>query len=328
MEMWGWAEKLKSWDTAQIDLLKSSWRPSTWKTYKVAWTRWKEWANKNKVNPISPEGSHLAQFLSDLFLKDNLSYNTILLHKSVISTLCKAELSGKLSEDVLVKHILKAISLKKPKAAKPPIWDINVLTTYLGDYSINDKNIFQVVRHTAALLVLCSGRRIHDLTLLSVDQDHCILHDDFIIFWPQFGSKTDCSEYRQSGWKLMSNPQNQNLNPLYWIQKTIAILNERRSKSGSANLFVTLRGSPSPASRTVIAGWIKSLMTQAGITATPGSVRSAVASSNWINNFPLDDILARGNWKSVKTFQNFYRREVLVSRADRCSITDLFNPVN
>lgn len=327
LEMCGWAEKIKSWNPSQVDLLKSSWRASTWKTYKVAWNRWKTWAHRHNVNPTNPEGSELAQFLADLFLKDNLSYNTILLHKSVISTLCNAELSGKLSENVLVKHILKSISLKKPKASKPPIWDINVFTTYLGNYSVSDKNVFQTVRHTAALLVLCSGRRIHDLTLLSVDKDHCILQDDFVIFWPQFGSKTDCSEYRQSGWKLLPNPQNQNLNPLYWVQKTIEVLKERRCKSGSSSLFVTLRGSPSPASRTVIAGWIKSLMAQAGITATPGSVRSAVASSNWINSFPLDDILARGNWKSVKTFQNFYRREVLISAGNHSTITNLFNPV-
>lgn len=327
LEVWGWAEKIKSWDSSQIDLLKSSWRPSTRKTYQVAWNRWKSWAHQHNVNLTNPQGSDLAQFLADLYLKDHFSYNTILLHKSVVSTLCNAELSGKLSENVLVKHILKSISLKNPKATKPPVWDIKVLTSYLSHYPINYNSVFHIVRHAASLLILCSGRRIHDLTLLRVDDDHCVIGNDYITLWPEFGSKTDCSQYRQSGWRLISNPQNQNLNPVYWLKKTIEVLNERRSKSGSNNLFITLRGSPAPASRTMIAGWIKSIMKQAGIEATPGSMRSAVSSSNWLNNFPLDEILARGNWKSDKTFHNYYRREVLTSKPNRSTITSLFHPI-
>lgn len=331
LEMWGWTDKIKSWDSNQIALLKASWRPSTWKTYKAPWNRWVSWAKQHKINPVQPQGSELAQFLADLYLKFKFSYNTILLHKSVISTLCNAELSGKLSEDVLVRHILKSISLKKPKVSKPPIWDINILTNFMGNYYVDCTNIFQTVRHTAALLSLCSGRRIHDLTLLSVDSEHCTIKDDFIVLWPQFGSKTDCRDYRQSGWKLLVNTQNQNLDPVFWINKTISVLSERRSNSESSNLFISLRGAPSPASRTTIAGWFKSLMKLAGIIATPGSIRSAVASRNWIDNFPLDDILARGNWKTVKTFQKFYCREVMVSSRNinntSSTITSLFNPV-
>lgn len=326
MEVWGWSETISSWNPNQISLLKSSWRPSTWKTYKVAWNRWLLWTKQNNVNPVRPNGGQLAQFLADLYLNFKFSYNTILLHKSVISTLCNTQLSSKLSEDVLVKHILKSISLKNPKTAKPPVWDINVLSDYLSKYSVDSSNIFQTVRHTATLLILCSGRRIHDLTLLDTRDDHCIINTDSIIFWPLFGSKTDCSDYRQSGWKFLVNPDKQKLDPVYWINKTITILNERRSKSESSNLFITLRGSPRPASRSVIAGWIKTLLREAGITSTPGSMRSAVASRNFADNLPLDDILARGNWKSVKTFQKFYRRDIIM-HTNNSSVTSLFNPV-
>lgn len=329
LEMWGWSQKIKTWDSNQISLLKSSWRPSTLQTYKTPWNRWLSWSKQHTVNPLHPEGSELAQFLADLHLKFKFSYSTILLHKSVVSTLCNADLSGKLSEDVFVRHILKSISLKNLKSPKPPVWDINALTTFMSNYSVNSTNVFQTVRHTAALLSLCSGRRIHDLTLLSVDSEHCTIEDDYIVLWPQFGSKTDCREYRQSGWKLLVNTQNQNLNPVFWINKTISVLSERRGASGLSNLFITLRGSPSPASRTVIAGWFKSLLKAANITATPGSVRSAVASRNWIDNCPLDEILERGNWKSARTFQNYYRREVMGSFATNSApISTLFHPVH
>lgn len=328
LEMWGWSAAVKTWNTEQLSLLKNSWRKSTLKTYQVAWKRWLSWTRTKKIDPNNPTGSQLAQFLSDLHLLEKLSYNTILLHKSVVSTLCNSEMSSHLSSHVLVKHILKSIALKQPKTSKPPVWDVSKLTSYLTTYAVDVNNIFQISRHAAMLLLLCSGRRIHDLTLITVDPDHCIRSDDDIVFWPQFGSKTDSFDYRQSGLKFLKNNECQKLDPLYWIEKTITALQQRRDTSKCCNLFMTIRGIPKPASRTVIAGWVKTLFNEAGITGTPGSVRSAVASKCWINNHPLDEILARGNWRSSNTFQRFYRREVMQSRDDSTNVSRLFNPVN
>lgn len=328
LEMWGWSEAVETWTPEQRLLLKNSWRKSTLKTYEVAWKRWTSWSMSKNIDMHNPTGTQLAQFLSDLHLIHNLSYNTIILHKSVVSTLCNAERSSQLSSHVLVKHILKSIALKNPKCAKPPIWDISQLITYLSNYTVNENNIFQISRHTAIILLLCSGRRIHDLTLLQVDPDHYIKSDDSVTLWPQFGSKTDCSTRRQSGWKLLTNPNNSNLNPIFWLEKTVQILHERRKASKSFNLFITVRGAPKPASRTVIAGWVKTLFKEAGIIATPGSTRSAVASKSWLENHPLDEILSRGNWQSAKTFQNFYRREVIRSGDSNLNVSELFNPVN
>ena len=53
-------------------------------------------------------------FFADLHIVNKLAYNTILLHKSVIATLCNAETTGELGSHVLVGHILKSIALSKP----------------------------------------------------------------------------------------------------------------------------------------------------------------------------------------------------------------------
>lgn len=328
LEVWGWSEAVETWNTEQVSLLKNSWRKSTVNTYEVAWKRWRSWCIINNVSINNPTGSQLARFLSDLYLIHNLSYNTILLHKSVVSTLCNVESSSHLSSHVLVKHILKSIALKNPKTSKPPIWDVSKLTTYLTTYTIDHNNLFQISRHTAMLLLLCSGRRIHDLTLLRVDPRHYTKSDDSITFWPQFGSKTDGSNFRQSGWKFLLNNNNCNLNPLFWIEKIIMLLNDRRNTAKSFNLFITVRGVAKPASRTVIAGWIKTFFKVAGITDTPGSVRSAVASKSWFENHSMDEILARGNWRSANTFRQFYRRELIESNdSDNTNVTQFFEPV-
>ncbi|XP_073952923.1 uncharacterized protein [Choristoneura fumiferana] len=322
LEMWGWSGNLTDWSPEQKSLLLSSWRPSTLKTYKVAWNRWCRWAHDNDLNISSPTGSSLARFLSDLHQKEGLAYSTILVHKSVVSSLCDADKSEALSSHKLVKQVLKAIALQKPKEPKPPIWDVANLVLFLSSRKFQQDNLYEVARHTAALLLLCSGRRVHDLTLLCIDSDHMTDMGSHIILWPRFGSKTDSSDTRQSGWKLLPNTQCNQADPIYWIKQLIEISRQRREVCKSSKLFLTVIGKPREASRTIIAGWVKSLLREAGIEATPGSVRAAVASRNWIDNFPLDSILQQGNWRSEDTFRRFYRREI--SRADH-NVNNLSN---
>lgn len=326
--MWGWSKNLIGWDDSQLNLLKSSWRPSTRKTYKVAWDRWISWNTKHGLNPFQPSGSTLAKFLADLFLKQNLSYNTILVHKSVVSTLCNTELAGYLSSHVLVKHVLKSIALAKPIQHKTLIWNVDALLSFLEKYKVDETNTFSISRHTAVLLLLCSGRRVHDLTLLDVDEEHFVDNNDHIVLWPKFGSKTDNCDFRQSGWKLMSN-QTKNLDPVFWVKCCAKLLRDRRIAAQCTNLFLNLRGEAKAATRTVIGGWIKTLLTEAGILSSPGSIRSAVASKNWADNMPIDEILSRGNWRSGNTFRQFYRREIrTVPIPTNVNVRNSFVPLN
>ncbi|KAJ2953752.1 hypothetical protein O0L34_g1379 [Tuta absoluta] len=67
---------------------------------------------------------------------------------------------------------------------------------------------------------------------------------------------------------------------------------------------------------------------EAGVKASAGSIRPAVASKNWMLNFPLDEILSRGNWRSSNTFAKFYRRTIMPSTASTNTVTSLFHAVN
>lgn len=159
-------------------------------------------------------------------------------------------------------------------------------------------------------MLLCSGRRVHDLTLLSVSENMCVIAEDFISLFPKFGSKTDSAMHRQSGWRLLSNKDHISIDPVHWVKQVISLSADRRSVCKSDNLFLTTCGLPKPASRTVIAGWVKRTLNDAGIKASPGSFRPAVASKNWVLQMPLDDILAQGNWQSQDTFTRYYCREI------------------
>lgn len=316
MEMSGWNDLVGDWSPSEISIIQSSWRPSTLKTYKQAWTRWLQWCKSSGVNNKNPGGDGLSKYLIYLYNVENLSYKTILVHKSVLSTFCQPDLETKLSSHILVRQTLKGIANKSASKIKPkpPVWNPQVVIQWFLQSECSYDSLFDVSRRCATLLLLASGRRVHDLTLLSVKVGDCIIEDNTITFWPLYGSKTDTINHRQSGWQLFSG-NDIKIDLVFWIKKLLDVSQQRRS-SGNINihnLFVTTRGEPKPASRTIIAGWIKTVLVDAGIQDSPGSIRSAVASLNWASDMPLEDILARGNWSAPNTLIRFYKRPVKTS---------------
>lgn len=325
--MWGWTEMLKGWSHEQKELLQKGWRDSSMKTYKTAWQQWCLWANDNSVNTGQPEGADLARFLLDLYLKRGLAYNTILVYKSAVSTLCDPNKDNRLSSHLLVRQALKSISVSSIKPTKAPIWDTDILVAWLKTNKADTNSLYECSARAAILLLLCSGRRVHDLTLLSVDVNKCIFSENSVIFWPKYGSKTDTVVNRQSGWRIFKNNNCPAIDPIFWIQRVIALSQHRRSSCGVDNLFLSICGKPRSASRTVIAGWIKKILVQAGIKASAGSVRPAVASKSWVQNCSLDEILSRGNWRSENTFLKFYCREIIAPTTMSQSVSNLFIPI-
>lgn len=85
----GGSQAVESWSSKQKVLLLSGCRNSALKTYKPAWERWIKWCKEWGVDVKNPSGSDLAKFLADLVEK--LAYKTILVQKSVVSTLCSTK---------------------------------------------------------------------------------------------------------------------------------------------------------------------------------------------------------------------------------------------
>lgn len=305
---WRWGEVTRNWSDTEKQLLNTSWRQSTMSTYFPAIKRWLTWCDANKVDGHCPRMQEIARFMAYLHLKEKLAYSTILVHKSAILTFCKVKESEQ-SNHMLLKQVLKAIATSQPIKQKPPVWDPQIVFDWLSVPN-NRNTLFEVSRRAAAILLLASGRRLHDLTLLKISENNFTISEEKAILWPAYGSKTDTAGHRQSGWLLLKHP-NQQVCPVTWIGRLIAQSRERRrEKPGLDELFITINGDARPASRTVIGGWIRSVLREAGITASPGSFRSAVASASWLENHPMDEILSRGNWKSENTFKKFYCKEI------------------
>ncbi|XP_045760888.1 uncharacterized protein LOC123864467 isoform X3 [Maniola jurtina] len=271
----------------------------------------KQWTSDNNVSPKTPSPGDLARYLINLYNVKKLAPRTILVHKSAISTFTKPCNTSPLSDHPLVKKTIKAILLKNPPKRCSYIWNVADLVNWMGQRKIEDSSLFQISQHVATLLLLATGRRVHDLTLLHIDAEHCQITREQIIFWPSFGSKTDNANYRQSGWCL-SKSDKTTFDLCYWIPKLINKSEQRRKADPTlTNLFITTRNRVKAASRSVITGWLRLILKDAKIKGSPGSFRSAVATDNWVNkNLDIDEVLRKGNWRSSSTFLKHYFKEV------------------
>ncbi|KAL4719933.1 hypothetical protein ACJJTC_018316 [Scirpophaga incertulas] len=330
MDGTGWLNQIEDWSESEVLLLENSWRTSTLKTYKPVWSRWRQWAISHNIPVDSPKPQSLAKYLCHLFNEIKLAPRTVALHKSVVATFANPNQSLALSSHPLVKQVIKGIFARQPPQKKPLSWKIEDLLNFLKNYTFQEDSIFGVSRHTSLLLLLASGRRVHDLTLLNIEEDSFEDNGDEIIFWPKFGSKTDTASYRQSGWSLKRIDICHNrLDLVFWIRKLINISSSRRHSRNIHNLFITTRGVVKGASRSIIAGWVRSIFKEAKINASAGSFRAAVASDIWSSNrYDIDEVLLRGNWRSRNTFLNHYFKEIpKQSRAISNILIESFNPV-
>lgn len=312
LEGTGWTKLVRNLNPNDISLLQTAWRDSTWRTYGSAWKQWVTWCKQNGAESSRPQPYQVASYLGYLARTKKLAYPTILVHKSVVVTLADPSQEHHLASHPLITTMLKAINISRCASVvqKSVIWNVEDLIQWLRSHIPSNSSIYQVSRHVALLLLLASGRRIHDLTLLYVDSEHCQVSDSSITFWPKFGSKTDNVNSRQSGWHLTCSGDPA-LSLVKWIRCLIDVQAQRRkARKDLNNLFISSRGEVKAASRAVIANWIKVPFKDLGIDCGPGSIRSAVASNDYQHNVPLDHILLRGNWRGSVNFFKYYCKSV------------------
>lgn len=95
------------------------------------------WSGTKKTDPMS-EGLQSEQYLTDLYLRDLVQYNTFIQICRIYFELRWTDKSPKFLCSCKYKVF------KNPKA-KPPIWDVS---KFFATYSISINNIFQISRYT------------------------------------------------------------------------------------------------------------------------------------------------------------------------------------
>ncbi|CAG5002500.1 unnamed protein product [Parnassius apollo] len=184
LENCGWDPLLIDWNEEVLPLIRLAWCDSTMKTYETAWNSWLTWCKMNDINTTVPTLQQVALYLSYLCVHKKFAYRTILVHKSVVATFSNPELGERISSHPIVKSILKAVSLKGSSALKrkSEVWNVETLLSCMKKNLPDRNSIFQTSMYTALLLLLASGRRIHDFTLLSTGNEFMEIDSNYVIF--------------------------------------------------------------------------------------------------------------------------------------------------
>jgi integrase len=117
-------------------------------------------------------------------------------------------------------------------------------------------------------------------------------------------------EFRKTGAsepQLLKKYSVERLCPVRAVQHYLEVGHQRRHWN-EPYLFISSKGTR--ASVDTLRKWVISLLSDAGITATAGSCRSAATSSAVLRDLPIDVVMKAAGWKQEHTFRKFYHRLV------------------
>jgi hypothetical protein len=266
------------------------------------------WCRQHHVNMHQPTVAEVCRFLRYLFSDQNLGFRTVQAYKSIIVTLIHPDQQQLCQQSDALRRLLLGMAASRPPVKPAPVWFKEDVIQYLQRHGPTRNSQYEVGRHLALLILLFGGRRVSDLTLLHIGDSDMKLSEKKLVLQPRFGSKTDGkgdATFVQSAQKFYSNK--------CWSVNIPAITRRYLKltapfRKGETALFVSTRDGHTPASTVVIGGWIRSLLQLAGVTASAGSVRSAVATSACLSGCKLKDVLRNGNWRSASTLTRHYLR--------------------
>jgi integrase len=200
---------------------------------------------------------------------------------------------------------MKGFSNIRPRLASLPVWSIDSAVAKLLTYYFKESTLYYLTRHLLFLMCIYSGRRVSDLVLLSAHPSHLLFTERGVTLQPLFGSKTDNEFRRSAPWKFITNPERRLSVPCLlrvYLHVTAAY------RVSDHVLFRSTSQPGVPASLRQIQNYIRALMTHLDIAGTPGSTRSACATSALQKGVSIDEVMLRGGWAQSATLRKHYYR--------------------
>jgi hypothetical protein len=288
------------------EFLSTSWRKSTSGQYKSVWKSWASWCEAKGLDNASISVDKLLEYLLYLFKDRNLSWSSIGVHRSALSSILQPSISPSLGEHPLVIRFMKSIFLRKPPSIQPRwSWDMATVLRYLKRLgSPQSLSLKTLTWKLAFMTATFCAKRISDLTLLRTSKKYLQMTRHAAVFQPAFGAKQDRPGH-QSPVVVLRAHSDKSLCPVSHLTEYLSRTNY---KNRDEALFLTIIPPHKTAAKATIKRWVLQILREAGINSSPGSTRAAAASYALARNISLNAIMGAADWSQSTTMFKHYIR--------------------
>ena len=244
------------------DLMLSSWRSNTNKSYDSLFSKWSSWCTSRGSDPISGPITEVLNFLANLY-KEGYQYSSINSYRSAISSVHEKIDGYNTGQHPLVTRLIKGVfHVKPPLPRYTHTWSVQMILGYLRSLGDNkDLSLKHLSWKVAMLLALTRSSRSADLSQL--DLSRRVYKPDRVCFQPSSLAKQSRQRAKIANFFFPSFPNDSLLCPvaaikayeertaLFWGKETrllLAIIKPHRAVLSCS-----------------VARWLKSLLKASGI---------------------------------------------------------------
>ncbi len=289
-------------------------RGSTAKQYSVQLKKWLVYCRDNNLNSQDFRVPVIIEFLRQLKDIHHLSYKSVAAARSAVgnyAVMVDSKYEGLMSHPLISKLMKGMANLNPQTKTYQQIWNPQAVLQHLNNMADNeDLSLLYLTKKVAMLAALVTGSRCQTLHKLTrnrmTDTGDCFCCNapltlktskpddkEQVVHLPKYVDKKLC---------------------VYRAVKHYKDRTEGLRKQSSQQLFIISRAPYTPAAQSTIAGWIKSVMADAGIDTslyTTHSTRKASTSQAAEVSVPLGTIMKAAGWAGSSTFAQYYRLPVV-----------------
>lgn len=287
-----------------------SWKEGTRKSYRNYIQQWRMFCEFHKVDPYDPSVLHVTNFLR-LLLEDGASYSTINVARCSLSAVLDTGTSTTIGSDWMVGRVVKGCgNLKPPEPKYDTTWDVSKVFRLLESWGRNtDLTLLRLSKKTVILLLLCTAHRGQTVWMFKKSG----------LKWTDYGARfnMDCQlKHNQPGEplstiKVYEYPRNRNICPVHSLR---AYMDRTKSLRGKINqVFITTTKPYRAVARNTISGWVKKVLSAAGIDTTrfaSHSTRAASTSAALASGINVNTFMQQASWKCAQTFAVHYNKPI------------------
>ena len=297
----------QSLSRAAGDLLLSSWRTKSNKTYDSHFKKWVCWCTERGSDPVSGPVSDVANFLADLH-GEGYQSSSLNVFRSAISSIHDKVDGVEVGKHPIISRLLKgAFHLRPPLPRYSSTWSVDVVLQYLKGLGPTATLSLKSLTHKLVmLLALTRPSRSADLASLNLDRRR--FSPEGVAFLPSRLAKQSRQGRPLVEYFFPSFPHDPDLCPVRTLRQYELITSPLRGSSNRA-LFLAMVKPHLPVASCTIARWLKKVLEDAGIDVSifsAHSVRGASSSAAALAGVTTNVILEAADWSTESVFRRFY----------------------